>query len=387
LVLPQILDKLGHPIIKFAMADFKIVIIGGGVVGLAIAARLSERHKNIVLLEKNTHYGMETSSRNSEVIHAGIYYPTGSLKAKLCVEGMSEIYSVCKANNIPHRRVTKLITASVPEDLPRIEKIFKTGTANGAELKMLSAGDALKLEPNIRSVGAIFSPNTGILSAHGLMDYYFHTAKNNGAVIQERCKVVGIGHRNGEYVLDLVENGAPSRLSAEIVINSAGLNADEIAAMVGIDIDAANYRLVYCKGSYFSVVPAKWAIVTRLVYPAPPMESLGVHALMDIGGRLRFGPDLEYLDHRNPDFTVDDSKRFAFAASIQNIIPSLTEADLVPDMCGIRPKLQRKGEPAKDFVIAHEKERGLQGFINLIGIESPGLTASPAIARYVESLL
>jgi L-2-hydroxyglutarate oxidase LhgO len=369
------------------MPDFKIAVIGGGVVGLAIAARLSERHSDIVLLEKNEHYGMETSSRNSEVIHAGIYYVPGSLKAKLCVEGRDELYKICAVNDIPFKRITKIITATSEDQVPRLESIYRNGIANGVKLEWIDGAAAKRLEPHIQSYKAIYSPDTGILNVHSLMDYFYHTAMNRGVIVQQRCEVKGIEKIAGGYELVLAEDGLPSKTSSEIVINAAGLNSDLVAAMTGIDIDGAGYRMVYAKGSYFAVVPAKWNIVSRLVYPVANEETLGVHALTDIAGRLRFGPDQDYLPSRRFDYTVDETKRHNFAKSVQRIIPGISEDDLTPDISGMRPKLQRQGEPARDFVIVHEKERGLEGFINLIGIESPGLTSSPAIARCVEGLI
>lgn len=369
------------------MADLEIAVIGAGVVGLAIAARLSENHPNLVVLEKNEKYGMETSSRNSEVIHAGIYYPPGSLKARLCVEGRDELYALCPANDIPHRRLTKIISASVPEEVQKLDAIAENAERNGVHLDRLDRSAALALEPNISTFGGLFSPTTGIISAHGLMDYYYHTIIARGGMVQHRCRVVAIEPVSGGYRLVLDEQGRTSAFDTEIVINAAGLESDTIASLVEIDVEAAGYRLNYVKGSYFSVVASKSRLVSRLVYPVPTNEGLGVHALLDWGGRLKFGPDVEYLPDRRLDYHVDESKRAAFAESIRRILPSITDEDIVPDMSGIRPKLQRKGGPPRDYEIVHERARGLTGFVNLIGIDSPGLTASPAIARYVESLL
>jgi len=371
------------------MPDVEIAVIGAGVVGLAIASRLSANaaYGRVVVLEKNPTYGMETSSRNSEVIHAGIYYTPGSLKARLCVEGRDELYAIARQHNIPHRRITKIITATTQDELPQLEAMFDNGTRNLVPLEVLDAKATLALEPNIRTVGSIYSPLSGVISVHALMDYLYHTALNAGAIVQHRCKVVGIEPKSNAYTLTLNENGRTSAITCEKVINAAGLHADEVAAMVGIDVDAAGYRLSYAKGSYFSVVPSKARLISRLVYPLPSNEGLGIHALVDLGGRLKFGPDLEYLSDRRLDYAVSEAKRKPFADAIRRIVPSIADEDIMPDMSGIRPKLQRKGEKPKDFVIVHERQRGLEGFVNLIGIESPGLTASPAIARYVERLL
>ncbi len=369
------------------MPDVETTIIGAGVVGLAIAARMSERHQNLLVLEKNEKYGMETSSRNSEVIHAGIYYTPGSLKARLCVEGRDELYALCKKHTIAHRQITKIITATDAAELKRLEAIFENGRKNGVELQMFDRDQTQKLEPNVNTIGSIFSPLSGIISAHELMDYFYHTAVENGVTIQHRCEVVGIEPASSGYSITVNESGSRSSFSTENVINAAGLFSDRVASLVGINVEAAGYKLSYAKGSYFSVSPSKSKLVSRLVYPVSGGECLGVHALLDWGGRLKFGPDVEYLPAGVIDYTVDESKHRAFGESIRRIVPAISDDDITPDMAGIRPKLQRKGEPPRDFVIAHERERGLPGFVNLIGIESPGLTAAPAIARYVEQLL
>jgi L-2-hydroxyglutarate oxidase LhgO len=373
-----------HPSV---MPDCDIAIIGAGVVGLSIAARLSKQYPNLILLEKNSHYGMETSSRNSEVIHAGIYYTPGSLKARLCVEGRDELYSLCQSHSIAHRQITKIITATNAQELEKLDAIYENGRTNGVPLERLTKEQTLAREPNINTAGSLYSPMTGIISAHELMDYFAHAARANGATVQLRCEVMGIRKEEDGYALTINDQGKEYVLSAERVVNAAGLYADRIAAMVGIDIDRAGYRLSYAKGSYFAVAPKKAKIVSRLIYPVPMNESLGVHALLDWGGRLKFGPDAEYLPDGLLEYSVSEDKRTLFAEAIRRIVPGIEDDDLTPDMAGIRPKLQKKGEAPKDFLIASESERGLEGFINLIGIESPGLTASPAIARHVEELL
>ncbi len=369
------------------MADFEIVVIGAGVVGLAIAARLSERHRSLVVLEKNEKYGMETSSRNSEVIHAGIYYNPGSLKATLCVEGRDELYSICRKHNVGHRQITKLVTATNEREMKILEETIANGARNGVPLEMLDRDQTLRLEPNINTVGSIFSPTTGIVSAHELMDCFYHLAVNNEVTVQHHCEVIGIEKRSGEYEITVREGDQRSIFSSEKLINSAGLYSNRVAALAGIDIDKAKYRMVFAKGSDFSVASAKAKLVSRLVYPVPNKETLGVHVVIDTGGRLRMGPDTEYMDDLKTDYSVAESKRAVFAESVRRILPSIADEDLMPDMSGIRPKLQRKGEAEKDWVIVNEKEKGLDGFINLIGMESPALTASAAIVRYVEGLL
>ncbi len=369
------------------MADVAVTIVGGGVVGLAVAAELAAHHSPVVLLERNAKYGQETSSRNSEVIHAGIYYPQGSLKATLCVEGNRLLYELCAANGIPHQRITKIITATSAEEMPSLEGLFAKGTANGVELHRKTADEIHHLEPRIVSVGGIFSPNTGIISAHGLMDYFAHTAMAHDCIIQARSELRDIERVAGGYRLAVADPSGVSTFTSEAVVNAAGLESDTIASKAGIDIDAAGYRLHWSKGNYFAAPSSLRGAVSRLVYPVPTNTSLGVHVVLDLGGRLRFGPDVEYLSERVADYRVDESRRDRFADSARRLLPFLTNEDLTPDMCGIRPKLQNRGDPFRDFVICEESARGLPGFVNLIGIESPGLTASPAIARLVASLL
>jgi len=368
------------------VADTEVVIVGAGVVGLAIAARLAPRH-SVVVVERNARPGMETSSRNSEVIHAGMYYPTGSLKARLCVEGNQQLYEICARKGVPHARVTKIITARTEDELPQLEKIHERGTANGVELRMLSPAEVRALEPNVPSVGALFSPNTGIVSAHGLMDHFAHAAREAGAVIQSRAELVGLERSDGEWELTLRSGGERDSVSAERVVNAAGLDADTVAALAGVDVDRAGYRQHFCKGSYFAVSAARSRLVSRLVYPVPSHVSLGVHAVIGLEGRLRFGPDAEYLPDRRQDYAVDDAKRPAFGAAVRQLVPAIQDDDLSPDISGIRPKLQGPGEDFRDFVIADESPRGHPGLVNLIGIDSPGLTSSPAIAEHVARMI
>jgi L-2-hydroxyglutarate oxidase LhgO len=368
------------------VADTEVAIVGAGVVGLAIAARLAPRHA-VVIVERNARPGMETSSRNSEVIHAGMYYPTGSLKARLCVEGNRRLYEICARHEVPHARVTKIITARSEDELPQLEQLQARGEANGVELRMLTAAEVGALEPNVPSVGALFSPNTGIVSAHGLMDHFAHAAREAGAVIQPRAELVGLERTNGEWTLRLRSGSEEDAVTAERVVNAAGLDADTVATLGGIDVDQAGYRQHYWKGSYFAVSAARSRLVSRLVYPVPSHVSLGVHAVIGLEGRLRFGPDAEYLPDRRQDYAVDEAKRPAFGAAVRKLVPAIEDDDLSPDISGIRAKLQGPGEGFRDFVIADESDRGHPGLLNLLGIDSPGLTSSPAIADHVARLV
>jgi L-2-hydroxyglutarate oxidase LhgO len=369
------------------VADTGIVVVGAGVVGLAVAARLAPTNPDLIVLERQPKYGQETSSRNSEVIHGGMYYPPGSLKARLCVEGNRRMYALCAQHEVPHRRLGKVITATVPGELPELDRVEALGAQNGVLLERLSAAQTNALEPHVRTVGALLSPNTGVVSAHDLMDHFARVARQAGATIQTRAEVVGIEKRDREYRLTVRGTDGLESFTAERVVNAAGLGSDTVAALAGIDVDAAGYRLHYWKGSYFALASARPGLVSRLIYPVPDRVSLGVHALLDLGGRLRFGPDAEARADRALDYRVEDGRRAAFAESVRRLIPSVTADELVPDISGIRPKLQAPGEPPRDFVIAEESARGLPGFVNLVGIDSPGLTASPAIAEEVARLL
>ncbi len=369
------------------MPDVAVTVVGGGVVGLAIAAELAGTFSPLVLLERNTQYGMETSSRNSEVIHAGLYYEEGSLKARLCVEGNRMLYALGEAHGIPMQRITKIVTASNEAELRALERLYARGSSNGAPLEMLTADQVHRLEPRVPSVGGLFSPTTGIISAHGLMSYFAAKAAAGGAVIQTRCAVAGIERAADGYRVALDERGERSWISSAWIINAAGLEADTIAGLEGIDVEAAGYRLHWSKGSYFALPGSYRGAISRLVYPAPTQHTLGVHAVLDLVGRLRFGPDIEYLPARVQDYSVDPSRRGAFAASVKRILPFVKEEDLTPDMAGIRPKLQGPAEGFRDYVIREESDRGLPRIINLIGIESPGLTASAAIAAYIRGLM
>ena len=237
------------------------------------------------------------------------------------------------------------------------------------------------------AVAALVSPTTGIVSAHGLMDALLHEARRHGAILQPRAELVGIERRDRDYRLEIRTPDGTETLTSERVVNAAGLDSDRVAALAGIDVAAAGYRLHWWKGSYFAVGGSKARLLSRLVYPVPGHVGLGVHAVLGLEGRLRFGPDVEHLPDRRLDYTVDEAKREAFAAAVRRLVPEIGAQDLTPDMAGIRPKLQGPGDGFRDFVIAEESARGLPGFVNLIGIDSPGLTSAPAIAEEVERLL
>jgi len=364
--------------------SLNITVIGAGVVGLSIAEELSAKYKRVLLIEKNDGFGQETSSRNSEVIHAGIYYPHGFLKASFCTEGNRLLYDLCRDRNIPHKRLGKLIVATNDEECERLENIKKHAEGNGvSDLTLLGKKQVLTLEPEVSARAAIYSPSTGIIDSHSLMRSFCINAESSGAVIAFRSKVTAIHAENGIYEVET--NGGEYRFHTRVIINSAGLYSDSIAAMAGINIDRHGYRLKYCKGNYFSASPSPK--LHHLVYPVPPenTESLGIHATLDMSNRVKFGPDSQYIDEI--EYGIDEGRRESFYQSIRNYLPGIKPEYLHPDMCGIRPKLQGPGEAYRDFIIKDERDIGYPGLINLIGIESPGLTSCVAIARYVKSLV
>jgi L-2-hydroxyglutarate oxidase LhgO len=364
--------------------SLNITVIGAGVVGLSIAEALSTNYKRVLLIEKNDGFGKETSSRNSEVIHAGIYYPHGFLKAFLCTEGNRLLYNLCKDRNIPHKRTGKLIVAVNEEECACLENIKRHAEENGvSDLTLLGKKQCLTLEPEVRARAAIYSPSTGIIDSHSLMRSFLLSAESSGAVIAFHSKVTAIRAENGIYEVET--NGGEYRFRTRVIVNSGGLYSDSIAAMAGIDIDRHGYRLKYCKGNYFSASPSPK--LRHLVYPVPPenTESLGIHATLDLSNRVKFGPDSQYIDQI--EYSVDEGRRKSFYQSIRNYLPGIKPEYLHPDMCGIRPKLQGPGEAYRDFIIKDERDIGYPGLINLIGIESPGLTSCAAIARYVNALV
>lgn len=366
------------------MDRINITIIGAGVIGLAIAKELSNSYKDIVVLERHPKFGQETSSRNSEVIHSGIYYPTGSLKASLCVEGAKLLYEYCSKHSVPHSRLGKLIVATDYEEVSKIQELFVNGIRNWVEgLSIIDGKDIRKIEPNINAFSALYSPNTGIIDSHSLMEKLYRDALSKDVLFSFNSVVNFIEKIKDGYLIGI--KGDDYKLFSKVVINSAGLYADQIAQLAGIDIDSTGYRLKYCKGSYFSY--SKPSPVKKLVYPIPhdELRGLGIHATLDLTGRLRFGPDVEYVE--SIDYRIDSKKLEGFYLSVSKIIKGLDKNAFHPDTAGIRPKLQGMNEKTKDFIINEESSKGLQGLINLLGIESPGLTASLAIAKRVKRMV
>jgi len=368
------------------MEKVDVVMVGAGVVGLAIASEIARKDRDIYVLEKEENYGQGTSSRNSEVIHAGIYYPKDSLKAKLCVRGNDLLYRICE-NGIAHSKIGKIIVAANEAETKQLEELLRQGRESGAkDLVMIDEDRIRELEPEVRATAAIYSPSTGIVDAHGLMDYFYRKARRNSAVdpLVLNTEVTGLHQKGDGYVVEMVSSGEKFSVEAGVVINAAGLHSHEVAEMAGIDIEKEQYRIHWCKGDYFSLRGKP--PVRMLVYPVPPTDgvSLGIHTVPDLTGRLKFGPNAYYVDEI--DYKVE-SNRDDFWRDILAYLPSVRRENLHPDMSGIRAKLQGPGDPFRDFVISHEEDRGFPGLINLIGIESPGLTCAPAIAEMVCEML
>ncbi|MEN8184212.1 MAG: NAD(P)/FAD-dependent oxidoreductase [Myxococcota bacterium] len=365
----------------------QVAVVGGGVVGLACAAALARAGHGVVLLERRDGFGREGTSRNSEVLHAGLYYPEGSLKARLCVRGRELVVERCLRLRIPHRILGKVVVAAEASEVPALESLCERGRRNGAlGLELLDAKRLAALEPDVRGRAALWSPATGIVDAHGLALSYAAEAEAHGAVLALGAEVLGLSRTPEGYRLDLARGGRErERLETDVVVNAAGLAADRLAAAVGLDPDACGYRHHPCKGDYFALAPSAPFRFTHLVYPLPSGAGLGIHATLDLEGRIRFGPDAEYVETLG--FDVDARKRDVFCAAIRRYAPSMQVDWLSPDFAGMRPKLAGPGEAFRDFVVVEESDRGLPGFVNLLGIESPGLTAAPAVAERVVSLV
>lgn len=369
------------------MEEVDCLIIGAGVVGLAVANNLAKDGQSVLVIERHDSFGRETSSRNSEVIHGGMYYPTGSLKAILCVEGRRLLYDFCCSHNIPYKKTGKIIVATERGEISSLEKLLQLGSANGVEgLRLVTKEEIKGFELQVSGIAALYSPETGIIDSHRFLSCLAVSAQEHGAMIAYNSEFLQATKENSGYKI-VVKNGTDElSLMAKIVINSAGLDSDIVAKNAGFDVETYHYNIYYCKGQYFRLNSAKARLLKMLVYPVPKPASggLGVHATVDMAGSVRLGPDDEYLKLRIQDYSVDSLLRSKFYDSVSKFIPFISEEDLSIDTAGIRPKLQGPGGNFRDFVISDESDKGFPGFINLIGIESPGLTASLAISRYVK---
>jgi L-2-hydroxyglutarate oxidase LhgO len=364
------------------METTNIVILGAGIVGLAIAAKLSERNEAVYVFEKNKKFGQETSSHNSGVIHSGIHYPTDSLKAELCVKGNSMLYEICEKYRISYKKLGKLTVAIEEEEIEELDKLMKMGEDNGVEdLKFLDREEVKRLEPKVEVEKALHSPSTGIVEPDELMNYFYEKIRNNRAIVATETEVTGIRKTNLGYELSGISVGEKFTVTARTVINCAGLYSDRIAAMIELDIDKLGYRLHHCKGDYFRVTGKP--PVKMLIYPVPKGPGLGIHLTPDLAGSVRLGPNAYYVN--KIDYNVESNEK-EFREDIKRFLPSILKYNIQIDSAGIRPKLQGPEDSFRDFVIKHEADKDLFGFINLIGIESPGLTAAPAIGDFVSGI-
>jgi L-2-hydroxyglutarate oxidase LhgO len=365
------------------MESVQTVVVGAGVVGLATARELARSGREVLVLEAEDAFGTQTSARNSEVIHAGLYYPAGSLKAMLCVAGKAMLYAYCAERGVAHRRVGKLVVATSDAERGPLQALARAAEGNGVALQPLDAVAVARLEPAVRAVAGLWSESSGIVDSHGLMLALLGDAQAAGATLVLRAPVTGGAVTRDGLVLD-VGGAEPMALGAREVVNAAGLRAQRVAAA----IDALPRRHVpsahFAKGHYFGLAgPSPFR---HLVYPMPVPGGLGIHVTLDLAGRCRFGPDVtRWLDE--PEYGFEEGLAPAFAAAIRRYWPDLPDGALQPDYTGVRPKVVGPGEPAADFVVDGPAQHGVPGLVNLFGIESPGLTACLAIAGLVRERL
>jgi L-2-hydroxyglutarate oxidase LhgO len=361
------------------MDEVECVVVGAGVIGLAVARALALAGYGVLVLERAYTIGFETSSRNSEVIHGGLYYPAGSLKAYSCVTGRQRLYAYCREHGVPHARLGKLIVATSDNEIPGLERIAAAARDNGVgDLKWLEPAQAQRLEPALRCVAALLSPSTGIIDSHALMLAYQGEAEAAGAMVVFRTPVLSGKVR--DYGFDLAVGGdEPTALRCRFLVNAAGLYAPALAeAVEGLPRETIP-PAYFCRGVYFTL--AGRAPFRRLIYPVPVAGGLGVHITLDLAGQARFGPDVEWIS--SVDYTVDPARGEAFYDAVRTYWPDLPNGSLQPGYAGIRPKISGPACPAADFVIQGPEFHGVPGLVNLYGIESPGLTASLPLADLV----
>jgi L-2-hydroxyglutarate oxidase LhgO len=367
------------------MEDVDVVVIGAGVVGIAVARALALAGREVIVLDKEEGIGTETSSRNSEVIHAGIYYPAGSLKARLCVQGKHALYAHARRCGVPFLNCGKLIVATAPEQIAELEALKAKGAANGVpDLEMWTADRARALEPNLACVAALWSPSTGVIDSHALMLSFLGEMEDAGGMLALNSPVDAVMAKADGFVLS-VGGADPMRLKTRILVNAAGLHAPALAGGIA-GLEARHVpRAAYAKGNYYTL--AGRSPFSRLIYPVPEPGGLGVHVTIDLAGQTRFGPDVEWLADGVLNYDVDPGRAYSFYAAVRRYWPDLPDGALLPGYAGIRPKLGLPGDPASDFVIQDAGVHGLPGLVNLFGIESPGLTATLAIAEEVAARL
>jgi L-2-hydroxyglutarate oxidase LhgO len=361
----------------------QILVIGAGVVGLAVARQAALAGHDVIVAEATSGIGNGVSSRNSEVIHGGMYYPTGSLRALHCTRGRRMLYEFCASHGVHHRRCGKLIVATNDAEATKIAAIQKQGEINGVEgLELIGGNAARDLEPALTCIAAVLSPATGIIDSHGFMLALQGELEDRGGMIAFETKIERLAPSAQGWTVHFSGKEAGT-LDVDAVVNSAGIGAQALAkATDGYPVERVP-RLVLAKGNYFGY--AGRPAFSRLIYPAPVDGGLGIHVTLDLAGRMRFGPDVEWLDRENYD--VDARRADQFYARIRTYWPALADGKLVPDYCGIRPKLSGPGEPAADFLIEGPREHGLAGLVHLFGIESPGLTSALSLAEDVVSVI
>jgi L-2-hydroxyglutarate oxidase LhgO len=363
------------------LEEVDCVVIGAGVVGLAVARALAEAGREVIVLEAAEGIGTETSSRNSEVIHAGIYYPKGSLMALSCVTGRRLLYAYCDAHGVPYRNCGKLIVATNANESDKLGEIKGRAEANGVEgMRLISAEEAMKLEPNLLCSAALLSPTTGIIDSHAYMLALQGDAENAGAMFAFHSPVTA--GRVADHRVELEVGGAaPMGLRCRLVVNSAGLHAPDLAHKIAGMPAKRIPTAYYAKGNYFTL--SGRSPFSRLIYPVPVPGGLGVHITVDMGGQAKFGPDVEWIE--GIDYGVDPHRADKFYAAVRRYWPGLKDGALQPGYAGIRPKIVPPGAPAQDFILQGPGEHGVPGLIHLFGIESPGLTASLALAEEVRA--
>ena len=363
-------------------ADVETIVVGAGVVGLAVGRALALAGHEVLVLEQHALIGSETSSRNSEVIHAGIYYPQGSLKAQLCVQGKEMLYAYADERAVPYRRCGKLIVATSQEQVGELEGIVAKARANGVhDLVVLTRQQALAMEPQLQCVAAVHSPSTGIVDSHALMLSLQGDLENAGGMVALKSPVAR-AECVGEGIDLFMEDGTQLRCAS--VVNAAGLHAPALARRFAGLKDDAVPTAYFAKGNYFTL--SGRAPFSRLVYPVPEPGGLGVHLTLDLGGQAKFGPDVQWVD-RPEDLVVNPARGKAFYAEVRKYWPGLQDEALIPGYAGVRPKISGPGQPAADFMIQGPEEHGVAGLMNLFGIESPGLTSSLAIGARVAEML
>ena len=366
------------------MQHVDCIVIGGGVIGLAVARRIAMAGIETLVLEREPIHGSQTSSRNSEVIHAGLYYTPGSLKATLCVRGREQLYRYCEERGISHRRCGKLIVAAADDERPKLMHYFDTAQRNGVtDVSWLTQEQAVALEPAVRCNAALWSPSTGIVSSHELMQALLGDLESSGGALACRAGVVGATLGHGLHRVIVQQEGAHSELTTRLLVNAAGLEAQAVArTFAGLGADTIPARHL-ARGHYFTLQGR--APFHHLVYPVAGNGGLGIHVTLDLAGGARFGPDVEWVT--TVDYAVDESRRATFVAAIRRYYPDLDATRLQPGYTGIRPKITGPGEPPADFCIQGPERHGVDGLVNLYGIESPGLTAAFAIADEVAARL